>query len=426
MVMYKAMCKKLPEISPAFAAALTVAFVLYSGLFGFSAVRSRRQNYSFYSLLPADKVTELSGTVFSNPIKTSSGRFYSVVLNAESASSAHIKSSASGQTLVFLPAADVEALYPGKLFSKAHSAVFAEQGARLTCSVRYANAFFIAEKTVFNGWKNRISRFRALCRLNLKRILYAWKKAGGLALALLSGSREYADERLVTAFKNSGLSHVLALSGMHLALFAGSAAALGRFVGKKLSVFMSLLFVCAFVWFAGATPSLIRSFLYVLIMFVCDICFVKPQTPSSSFDCLSAAFLVHVFLFPKDAYTSAFMLSYAAVLGIIVFESAVCPYLYKLLPRAAAKVVGVSVGAWAFTAPISIVLFGQFAPIGILSSPILSPLVAVFTVTSLVCITLSFAMPFLLTPLGSIIRALYALLEHAVMYFARFKPIVFN
>ncbi|WP_314743803.1 hypothetical protein, partial [Treponema lecithinolyticum] len=83
MVMYKAMCKKLPEISPAFAAALTVAFVLYSGLFGFSAVRSRRQNYSFYSLLPADKVTELSGTVFSNPVKTSSGRFYSVVLNAE-------------------------------------------------------------------------------------------------------------------------------------------------------------------------------------------------------------------------------------------------------------------------------------------------------------------------------------------------------
>ena len=62
--MYKTMCKKLPEISPAFAAALTVAFVLYLGLFGFSAVRSRRQNYSFYSLLPADKVTELSGTVY--------------------------------------------------------------------------------------------------------------------------------------------------------------------------------------------------------------------------------------------------------------------------------------------------------------------------------------------------------------------------
>lgn len=435
--MYKALCKKLPEISPAFAAALTVAFVLYSGLFGFSAVRTRRQNlkvgsvHSFYSLLSADKVTELSGTVLSNPAKTSSGRFYSLVLKVESVSSAHIKSSASGQTLVLLPAADVEALYPGKLFSKAHNtathgAVIAEQGARLTCSVRYANGFFIAEKTVLNGWKNRISRFRALCRLNLKRVLYAWKQAGGLALALLSGSREYADERLVTAFKNSGLSHVLALSGMHLALFAGSAAALGRFGGKKMGVFMSLFFVCAFVWFAGATPSLIRSFLYVLIMFVCDICFVKPQTPSSSFDCLSAVFLLHIFLFPKDAYTVAFMLSYAAVLGIIVFESVVCPYLYKLLPRAAAKVVGVSVGAWAFTAPISIVLFGQFAPIGILSSPILSPLVAVFTVTSLVCIALSFAMPFLLTPLGSIIRALYALLEHAVMYFARFKPIVFN
>ena len=73
-------------------------------------------------------------------------------------------------------------------------------------------------------------RFRALCRLYFKRMMFAWGSAGGLLLALLCGARDFTESETADAFRMAGLSHILALSGMHLSLFYGLAA----FAGKKL------------------------------------------------------------------------------------------------------------------------------------------------------------------------------------------------
>ena len=84
----------------------------------------------------------------------------------------------------------------------------------------------------------KIQKSRAFCRLEFKRMMFSWGKAGGFLLALLSGSKEYLDIDLVENFKKSGLSHILALSGMHLSLLSGIAAFIGKKIGiKKISAF---------------------------------------------------------------------------------------------------------------------------------------------------------------------------------------------
>ena len=281
---------------------------------------------------------------------------------------------------------------------------------------------FIAETTSFAGWKNGICRLRALSRLYLKRVLYAWGDAGGLLLALVSGSREYTDEKLAQAFQNAGLAHILALSGMHLSLFI-SAASFSKFlVGKKAASFFSLILMCAFIWFAGASPSLVRAFLCVFVALIARFLFIE-LSEKGSFDCLCAAFIVQTAFLHADIYSAAFMLSYAAIAGILLISPLVRPFLCSFLPQKFAESASATAGAWLATSPLTAVLFGHIAPVGLISSIIVTPLASVFFIAGCIGVFFCLILPFLLYPLNGIMQVLYAALKYAVLFFARFKPI---
>lgn len=413
--------------------------------------------HAFRCCIPLDKLGTVSGIVASNPSKTSSGRFYSLLLDAERADSGDMSCSARGRIRLLVPCEIVEALYPGKLFSLSKKDVPVEQGARLVCTVRRieessaadtppstsaggarsASAattargaksdtpsvpVFIAETTSFAGWKNGICRLRALSRLYLKRVLYAWGDAGGLLLALVSGSREYTDEKLAQAFQNAGLAHILALSGMHLSLFI-SAASFSKFlVGKKAASVLSLILMCAFIWFAGASPSLVRAFLCVFVALIARFLFIE-LSEKGSFDCLCAAFIVQTAFLHADIYSAAFMLSYAAIAGILLVSPLVRPFLCTFLPQKLAESASATAGAWLATSPLTAVLFGHIAPVGLISSIIVTPLASVFFIAGCIGVFFCLILPFLLYPLNGIIQVLYAALKYAVLFFARFKPI---
>lgn len=413
--------------------------------------------HAFRCCMPLDKLGSIFGFVVSNPSKTSSGRFYSLLLDAERAGSADMSCSARGRIRLLVPCELVEALYPGKLFSLSKKDVPVEQGARLVCTVRRIEApsaagtlptssaggamsasavtaargvksstpsvpVFIAETTSFAGWKNGICRLRALSRLYLKRVLYAWGDAGGLLLALVSGSREYTDEKLAQAFQNAGLAHILALSGMHLSLFI-SAASFSKFlVGKKAASVLSLIFMCTFIWFAGASPSLVRAFLCILVALIARFLFIE-LSEKGSFDCLCAAFIVQAAFLHADIYSAAFMLSYAAIAGILLVSPLVRPFLCTFLPQKLAESASATAGALLATSPLTAVLFGHIAPVGLISSIIVTPLASVFFIAGCAGVLFCLILPFLLYPLNGIMHVLYAALKYAVLFFARFKPI---
>ena len=432
-------------------AAVILALALYARLV------KPADPHAFRCCMPLDKLGSVSGLVASNPSKTSSGRFYSLLLDAERADSADMSCSARGRVRLLIPCELVEALYPGKLFSLSKKDVPVEQGARLVCTVRRVKEssaagtlptssaggarsasvatiargtkpgtpsvpVFIAETTSFAGWKNGICRLRALSRLYLKRVLYAWGDAGGLLLALVSGSREYTDEKLAQAFQNAGLAHILALSGMHLSLFISAASFSKFFVGKKAASVLSLILMCAFMWFAGASPSLVRAFLCIVIALIMRFLYIE-LSEKGSFDCLCAAFIVQTALLHADIYSAAFMLSYAAIAGILLISPLVRPFLCSFLPQKLAESASATAGAWLATSPLTAVLFGHIAPVGLISSIIVTPLASVFFIAGCAGVLFCLILPFLLYPLNGIMHVLYAALKYAVLFFARFKPI---
>lgn len=443
--------KTIFTLPPVRIAAVILALALYARMV------KPADPHAFRCCMSLERLGSISGLVASNPSKTSSGRFYSLLLDAERAGSADMSCSARGRVRLLVPCELVEALYPGKLFSLSKKDVPVEQGARLVCTVRRIEApsaagtlptssaggarsasvataarraksgtpsvpVFIAETTSFAGWKNGICRLRALSRLYLKRVLYAWGDAGGLLLALVSGSREYTDEKLAQAFQNAGLAHILALSGMHLSLFI-SAASFSKFlVGKKAASVLSLILMCAFMWFAGASPSLVRAFLCIVIALIMRFLYIE-LSEKGSFDCLCAAFIVQTAFLHTDIHSAAFMLSYAAIAGILLISPLVRPFLCTFLPQKLAESASATAGAWLATSPLTAVLFGHIAPVGLISSIIVTPLASVFFIAGCIGVLFCLILPFLLYPLNGIMHVLYAALKYAVLFFARFKPI---
>ena len=416
------------HLNPFVAAALICGFAVYSGKV---SVQNRRP---FQSLFPEKDIRLLTGTVVSNPCRTNADQSsYRMDFRVESlATKNDSRASASGLVSVCISAAIVESLYPGKLYtsSRSQGGILIDAGSRLSLSVRpgFRPREFMADSVKDLGWRNdffsRFSHFRALCRLQFKRLLFAWGRAGGFLLALLSGSREYTETLVSESFKNAGLSHILALSGMHLSLFSGLALFLGKKAATRtIADGLQLAAILFFVWFAGLSPSLFRAMLCALILFASSI--LRMNRPAGV-TVLSVSFLLHLVIFPDHVQTAAFMLSYGALAGILLVSSRVKRLISRrFLPRLTSALSD-SASAQAFTAPVTIRLFGKLMPVGIVASVIVSPLVVYFLYAGLIGILLCLALPFLSPAIGAILNAFYELIKTLAVFFAHAKGVTID
>ena len=273
---------------------------------------------------------------------------------------------------------------------------------------------------VFLGWDSPLSRLRAFFRFAFMRMLYGWGEAGGLLLALLAADKVFLPAECIAAFRNAGLAHILALSGMHLSLIGTAALQGGRIFGhKSRAAWFSIAAVFLFVWFAGSAPSLNRALGMVCIVAAGNALGLKP--PSLSVLC--AMLTVHIAIAGAEAITLGFMLSYGACAGIIIFGDACARLIAGKIPPALAGSISASVGAQLFTAPIVISAIGNIAAAGVIASCVVSPLVSVFLIAGLICIPLALIFPFSSPLLGYGLNAAYRIIFTAADFFARLPVI---
>ena len=387
--------------------------------------------HPFVTLAEESKIIRIEGTISSNPVKTALfSSSYKASLSAEKVFTENGVFEAKGDVTVFVPSELAEAFYPGKLYSagntEADGGFLLENGACFSFEAEpvkkegFSHAFIVRSGKSL-GWGGnkilaRLRLFRALCRLQFKRLMYAWGNAGGLLLALISGSREYTEKSVSDAFRDSGLSHILALSGMHLGLFGS----LARFFGKKASGrnfgdAIQLGAVCFFVAFAGLSPSLFRAFLAALALYLNSLFRMNRPDPISL---LSLCFIVHSLIFPSHIHEAAFMLSYSSLAGIIIFGKMFKKVYPIFIPHRLRLSLSDSSSAQLATAPVSLRLFGKIAPQGIIASVFVSPLVFFFLYLGLFGVIICLLLPFLSPPFSAIMNGIYFLIRKLVFFFS--------
>ena len=420
---------------PVFLAALICIIIFYSGFFYIPDKTKPR------SLIKPEQITAISGTILSSPSKTGNGSYYSASFSLENAADARrFQSSAKGRITIMLPSEIAEAYSPGKLFSQsqkargrdrnwsqgrggeqqaAHAFLY-EAGGHCDFRGRFSNNTFYVRECTASFWprtfRGRLRHFRALCRLQFKRLMYGWGSGGGLLLALLCGAREYTEPETQDAFRRAGLSHILALSGMHLSMFSAIAVFFGNRAGiRKLTFVLRIITLIGFVWFAGFSPSLVRAFICALLTIAATIAGAKKPDLLSI---LCFSFLLQSALCPQDIHSTAFLLSYGALAGILLTSSLFSRFYSKFSPKPLASSLSAATGAQTFTAPISLKLFGSFSPIGIVSATVVSPFVTFFIYSGLVLIVLSLIFPILSKPSGIFINLQYTVITYIVKIFS--------
>ena len=402
---------------PVFLSALICLFIFYSGLF-----RIPQKNKTV-CLIKTSQINEISGTIINSPARTSNGLHYSADFKLEAAESQEgFKASALGRTKIFIPSELAEAFSPGKLYSSAKNdgAYLYESGGSYSFQGRFTDRGFYVTKCKACSWKQtlkgRLQYFRALCRLKFKRLMYGWGSAGGLLLALLCGAREYTADSTQSAFRNGGLSHILALSGMHLSMFSSIAIFFGNDAGvKKLTFILRSVSLLIFVWFAGFSPSLMRAFICTMLSIIAAAAGAK-QPDILSILCFS--FLLHSAISPWDIYNTGFILSYGALAGILLFSRFFTRLYSKFLPRGFAVSLSSSTGAQSFTLPVSLKIFGSYSPIGIIAASVVSPFITIFIYSGLILIILCLVFPDLSKPSGIFINLQYTVIYYLVKIFS--------
>lgn len=152
-------------------------------------------------------------------------------------------------------------------------------------------------------------------------------QGGAMVLALMTGDRFNLEQETIDNMRMAGLSHTLALSGLHLGFVAGIGVGLAWLVGifrpgvylrlprPKLAVIFAAPLVLAYLWLGQCAPSLVRA----ACMFGFWGALLLMNRGRVLLDGLFWALALILLIFPLSAYDLGLQLSAVAVAGIGVF-----------------------------------------------------------------------------------------------------------
>jgi competence protein ComEC len=202
--------------------------------------------------------------------------------------------------------------------------------------------------------------------------------ANGMLLGIESGIPEDVDE----AFKATGTTHVIVISGSNIALLSGVLmAGLSQVFGKRRAAFPAIAGITLYVLLVGADPAALRAGI-MGGLFILAIYLGRRSTAYVSL-CASALFMT---LFnPLTLWDIGFQLSFMATLGLILFTPTIERQFERLLARRLAKdstrrvmsvlndALIVTLAAQVTTLPVIVYYFGRVSLISLVTNFLILP-----------------------------------------------------
>lgn len=197
------------------------------------------------------------------------------------------------------------------------------------------------------------------------------EREAGLLRGLLLGDRTGISDDDTLSFRMAGLSHLVAVSGLHVGYLAAFCFVL---LGRKWGVYLSLPLILLFVPVAGATPSVIRA---AVMYGITALGFILRRDVNPKLS-LMAALALLLLLNPYAAAGVGLQLSFSATLGLILFASSMqhrllapfaeCTRLTRRLLAFPAGALSCTVCASIFTLPVSLACFGRASLLSLLAN----------------------------------------------------------
>ena len=238
----------------------------------------------------------------------------------------------------------------------------------------------------------KFKRFVLSTRENIeKRFARLWKgKTLGLMRALLMGDKSYFSDDLKNNFQAIGVSHLVAISGMHITIITNLLLSFFFFLGfSRRPVFGGIILaLILFVVFIGTPVSAVRALLMGSLGFWAKLLGRKIQVNNLLFFTASVMLLHNPLLLFYDV---GFQLSFCAVWGIFNLLPTLENFSTSIPKLAGIKqIANISIAAQLTTLPVALYHFHYFSLISILANVLVFWVVFPIILLGIVALSLSF------------------------------------
>ena len=146
---------------------------------------------------------------------------------------------------------------------------------------------------------------------------YLSEKNAGITLALIIGNKNDLDEDVSSVFSDAGLSHLIAISGMHTVYVAYIALIFKKLIGKRNSYYIVIIVLFIFCNITNNSESVYRACIMLSLFYLSKLFYSKSNSLSNLFISIILGLIKN----PYSIYSPGFILSTAGTFGIItVYE----------------------------------------------------------------------------------------------------------
>ena len=395
-------------VNNSFSLIIKISLLAGAAVIGFSlGIAARRVvNTNVEMGLPSGDVIAVSGILKEDPRSFAGGSGLGVLDLRECSGSGGLRASAKGRVNVFFPSEIIPRLKEFGRGTLIYSDGFISQG-RMGLVFNASSVHIITPASKLETFRTGLRTF--LIEKIMNRSGMSPPIWGGLASALLLGIRDDLETDLSDGFRDSGCSHILALSGMHLGILSGVLAfLLKRPLGKRWASLIGALFIIVYVFIAGSQPSLVRS----AIMYLIGTFMLWGFLNTKPISLLFMAFIIQLIFQSDTGVSLSFILSYLALLGILTLGMDIWSIFRGRLPEIINGGLSASLGAFIITSPVVVLYFGTIRPIGIIAGLILAPISSLFMIFSLAALISGF----LPLPIWNIFNWILSLLYNLIKF----------
>jgi len=242
--------------------------------------------------------------------------------------------------------------------------------------------------------------------------------------AMMLNDKSSLSSEIKTEFSKTGLSHIIAISGLHISLLSSLLLSFLILIGlkRKTAFYFILVFLFFYLFLVESPASAIRATLMSVLS-------ISALAFGQLYDMSRILFLIGLLmLFINPLFLWAdlgFVLSFLAVVAIIYIYPIISSFLIKIFSKNERKqsiinIISITISVQLLSAPVLISNFKQFSVLAILGNLFILWIIPIIMTLSLVALLVSFLFPFL----SQLLFLLLDLLLKYILFINHFLSII--
>lgn len=246
---------------------------------------------------------------------------------------------------------------------------------------------------------------------------YLSENNSSLMKSIVLGNYSYLDQESITKYRDLGLAHILAVSGLHIGIISGILMIIFSYLGinRKVNIILTTTIIWFYAYIIGNPPSVLRANIMFSLLLISQVW----NEPYDSINTLFFALFILIIINPFLVFSVGFQLSFIATFFIIYLTPKLKMKFYSYDSNLIQSLVGI-LSAQIGLLPVQAYYFNKIPIIGIVANIILVPIFSICLILSIFLIPLSFINGPFTKAIGILVNFLLDIIFYATEIFNYF------